>query len=1623
MISSLELLPRELKGSELYKFVSVMLDSVRSPVDDNVILNVDPLVLKLFKESNDLEAAVAYFNTLIKPIIGTRLCVENLIKMVSMDATVVEWFQTTFLGKPCKFQIYVETPPKDVDILTLIDLIMLIKNERSWLLSISMDSCVGRFVWDYTGWDYGMWSDLEGLSYRGVTICLVTNVYGHWDWRETNEVETYPTGISTLLYDRQGFNKSFREMWDYSKWDYWNPIPIGYPRAWVSKTTIGFSQTTRGWVGPWESYGPWGGWDYDLDNKIYIDAACRREMLIINREPWGIDTWQLDNWDWNWKVDPEKLNASGAWNDDFGRGPAGRVPWGEDQFLFEDLWSPEGVIAKGVWGEDKYGLGPTKGQETWDKDGWGHYGDRFDQELTHLDHFGVGPDGVWAWGNDDRYASRADWPLLVRSQDPWTKDNYGEGPRNREWWKDDIFNWDDKWSKNVRFNGHAKDHFGAPGIIIKPIPDQFALNDSFPKGTWDMDEGWDETQWDNLIGEYADDRFAPAWESWMGDRLAYTDKFSPETWKTGLWDHGSLDSMQYSTGDTSFTPWNDDAWGKAISILESWGKDKFSNFDGWFDGKWDSGFVAESDRLATDVMWRSQVPDEWGNGPAEYLQWVDHFAYNDIWSKDVNFVPVRSNTNPDTWGEVGIPSRVRWGRDYFRWYQWAERPVTCQWDSDKFGDGGHKTEIIQDKFAFGDTLARKEQWYIYSPDSWGESDLVTNWEQDTFGFGDHYVLGTWNDKLNGWDEGQWDNVTGQWAGDTFGISKHSYKPWKEDNFAFQDHFYHKEWSDSSYDKGTWDTYAYDTGNWAGIAWDDDQFAELLIDYDPWAGDQLAYGDRFFGTYVNNGVWDQELWDASQYSVGGLGKPIWGKDFWANPDSFYDDPWAGDTFAWKDKWEENKTSTGIWDSGTWDVDTYSGGGWSGRWTDDDWGQGPPHISDNWKRDEFAEEDKWMAETFGKGLWDLMSWDRDEYDSSVEQGYFWKNDHFGRGPDIPAKWEEDRFTWGDSFCHAEWSGGVWDFDEWDKFYWNAGSFNGDRWGKAITNIGPWGDDNFGAGTHHDGPWDNNVWSKGFIWDHVNYMWTDDFFGEAVLSAKNWGEADEWGLGPDAIIGWGDDHWEQGDKWASGLGSGMIVEWHPWYKDFFADDDTWASGRWDYGTWDENTSEWGGDCYGIGPVGYTATPVNPYTGDTDGLDTFQPDHIKKDIILPDGYACQDKFYYDSYSGDRWAALPDLCDWSDGVWDIFYAGDRFSGVDHFNPVIVDSWDVQFKGIRNNKVPPPVIPLPTNTPLGGTGDGAEVTKNQEITLETIPPESIIRYRFNDGSWLTYNPDSKPIIVEDCILTFKALSPDPTKYRDSEGEKSVAYITAKEVLVAPVMSFGNSAPNTTEIPEVDTIILEILEPQDILYRWDGGDWLTYSVPIQLLDNLGDHTLTYYTKSVDTTLYVDSEEINFSCTVFREVVSENIYRFTEFEEARSGDWTNPANAVDDGEDTYASIFVTKNTTSTNLIAKTSTYDDTGIGRISKIEVGIEAYREHSALTPVISVYSDSGLLTEKTFDQPISSSDPDVYVLTDVTSTISWTWNLVKQLRIEIGVSNTGTSDGRMYFDRIAIKVTSAVKET
>jgi len=184
--SSAYFLPKYLKDYPLYKHLIPVLD---------LILNSEIFTFKTTENLNEVlttffganlteeqqESVLLYYKVFVEPNIGTIDAIEKLFKILNINAKVVVWYKNIVPLPPYKFNLEFPETPENLNFRLIIDLINLVKNERSHLASVKNENSPDIAVWDYSYWDAACWDSPFGIVIDGVTFNLVKSIVKHYN--------------------------------------------------------------------------------------------------------------------------------------------------------------------------------------------------------------------------------------------------------------------------------------------------------------------------------------------------------------------------------------------------------------------------------------------------------------------------------------------------------------------------------------------------------------------------------------------------------------------------------------------------------------------------------------------------------------------------------------------------------------------------------------------------------------------------------------------------------------------------------------------------------------------------------------------------------------------------------------------------------------------------------------------------------------------------------------------------------------------------------------------------------------------------------------------------------------------------------------------------------------------------------------------------------------------------------------------------------------------------------------------------------------------------------------------------------------------------------------------------
>lgn len=173
MIDPLKFLPRELQKQELYILISKMIQRVWVDIEPQISTDDPEIIEKLFSNAGDETAARAYYNLYVRPLLGTRTAMDALIKLLGYDVTIQEWFETETPTPAYKFIVELIDVSRKLVVDDFVELIKLIKNERSWPAVIRTPTCASIFyLSEESKLSKDYLSSYEGSLIGGVMVCL-----------------------------------------------------------------------------------------------------------------------------------------------------------------------------------------------------------------------------------------------------------------------------------------------------------------------------------------------------------------------------------------------------------------------------------------------------------------------------------------------------------------------------------------------------------------------------------------------------------------------------------------------------------------------------------------------------------------------------------------------------------------------------------------------------------------------------------------------------------------------------------------------------------------------------------------------------------------------------------------------------------------------------------------------------------------------------------------------------------------------------------------------------------------------------------------------------------------------------------------------------------------------------------------------------------------------------------------------------------------------------------------------------------------------------------------------------------------------------------------------------------
>ena len=171
---SIDYLPDNLKegNKKLYPVVGKLIDRVLESSPTPPSSEIDESIRKVISNYESEEAVQAYFNKLVKPLIGSKKSLENLFKLLKIDVEIQEWFGLEFPLPAFNFSLRLENNRRDIAVDDIIDLINIFKNERSHLAVIRSSNCPNIFTLNRSLLNQDILSDLGGLRHREILVCF-----------------------------------------------------------------------------------------------------------------------------------------------------------------------------------------------------------------------------------------------------------------------------------------------------------------------------------------------------------------------------------------------------------------------------------------------------------------------------------------------------------------------------------------------------------------------------------------------------------------------------------------------------------------------------------------------------------------------------------------------------------------------------------------------------------------------------------------------------------------------------------------------------------------------------------------------------------------------------------------------------------------------------------------------------------------------------------------------------------------------------------------------------------------------------------------------------------------------------------------------------------------------------------------------------------------------------------------------------------------------------------------------------------------------------------------------------------------------------------------------------------
>ncbi len=203
--STKNFVPKHLRAFPLYSHLIEMMDFI---MNENVVQfktaeELNEVIATFFGTSIDevqKEAVLIYYKIFVEPFLGTSEAIERLFNILNLEAKVVTWYNNKVPLPPYKFNLEFSETPENLDVKTLLDLIYLVKNERSHLASIKNPDNPDAAVWDWSDWDRDCWDNPGGINIDGINWNLVKKLNLYFNLALTLDFETH-TSHNFWIYE------------------------------------------------------------------------------------------------------------------------------------------------------------------------------------------------------------------------------------------------------------------------------------------------------------------------------------------------------------------------------------------------------------------------------------------------------------------------------------------------------------------------------------------------------------------------------------------------------------------------------------------------------------------------------------------------------------------------------------------------------------------------------------------------------------------------------------------------------------------------------------------------------------------------------------------------------------------------------------------------------------------------------------------------------------------------------------------------------------------------------------------------------------------------------------------------------------------------------------------------------------------------------------------------------------------------------------------------------------------------------------------------------------------------------------------------------------------------------